>query len=468
MRCRFWTALLAMCLCASQAAGREVWRRGDATVELSGSAREIVVGTRGTDADDFTAAIVETLPSLRCVTAARFADCPAFRVIGDTGVWQSLTRLRTNIDARVMRGLSVHLVYDHELRLGSLDTLAHSLGEAVESEPFVILDDRITRFGLGGGNEGRWRHLLYRGFLHAETARAELLVGRQRVAWGVGRLWNPIDRFNPIGPLAIESTQSVGIDAVNAKWLFSGFSFLQAVYAPQDSSRNASYALRLHGVLRDVDYSVMGGVFEEARTVGFDLASNVGQAAARLEAVYGDPERDVWPVGTRSPRELDTFWQVVASVDTNIDVGAGLYVLVEHLYNGNGLGFGHGRAGPLLAFFEATADPPPEFPPALAAAVRGPFVRAASASQFGGSRVVTLSDQLTGLFFRYEPLIALDTELLTIYDWDGTSVAVTPQIRYSPLGSLELTVGGQLFAGPRRSEYGSRDHLGFFIAEWFF
>jgi hypothetical protein len=445
-----------------------MWRRGDAAVELSGSVREIVVGSRATDADRFAAAIVETLPSPICVTAARFADCPAFRVVGDEAVWQSLTRVRTNLDARMPRGLSVHLAYDHELLLGSLDTLGADLGEAVASDPFVTLDDEIADFGLGGGDEGRWRHLLYRGFLQYETSRTEVVVGRQRIAWGVGRLWNPIDRFNPIGPLAIESDQSVGIDALNVQWLFSGFTFLQAVYAPQDSSRNASYALRLHGVVRDVDYSVVGGVFEQARTAGLDLAANVGQAAARLEAVYSDPERNIWPVGARARRELGDFWQVVTSIDINVDVGSGLYVLVEHLYNGNGLGFGRGRAGPLLPFFESTAKPPPQVPRAIATAVRGPFWQAASANLFGGSRVVSLSEQLTGLFLSYEPLIALDTELLTIFDWEGTSVAVAPQVRYSPLGSLELTVGGQLFAGPRRSEYGAREHVGFFIAEWFF
>jgi hypothetical protein len=39
---------------------------------------------------------------------------------------------------------------------------------------------------------------------------------------------------------------------------------------------------------------------------------------------------------------------------------------------------------------------------------------------------------------------------------------------YSPLGWLELTLGVQVFAGPRHSEYGSLDPLGFLLAEAFF
>jgi len=462
-------ALLGLGLFTSDVAGGELWRRGDVALRLSGSVREVVVGTHGTDAERFSDAVRDTLPAPTCVVAARLADCPAFRLVGERDVWQSLTRVRTHVDLAATGGISASLVYDHELLLGVLDTLERSLSYELSTDPFVSLDDQIDRFDISDGDtEGRWRHLLYRASVRYEAAHVDVVVGRQRIPWGVGRLWNPIDRFNPISPLSIEGDQSPGVDAIDAKWLLGGFTFLEAAYAPQDSMPDASYALRLHGILREVDYSLVAGVFEEARTGGLDLAGNLGGAAARLEATYSDPERDIWPVGAAKPRELSGFWQVVTSIDGNIDIGSGLSVLVEHLYNGNGLGFGSGEAGPLLSLFEATAEPPAGIPPKLAGTFQGPFAGAASRDRLGGSRVVSFADHLTGVQLGYEPVTALRSEILAIFDWEGTSAAFVPVLVYTPLGSLEVTLGVQMFAGCEASEFGVAEDPAFLLVDWFY
>ncbi len=47
-------------------------------------------------------------------------------------------------------------------------------------------------------------------------------------------------------------------------------------------------------------------------------------------------------------------------------------------------------------------------------------------------------------------------------------MSVFPTLRHSPTGWLELTLGLQLFEGPRRSEFGQGETLGFAQAEVFF
>ena len=59
-------------------------------------------------------------------------------------------------------------------------------------------------------------------------------------------------------------------------------------------------------------------------------------------------------------------------------------------------------------------------------------------------------------------------ELLGIYDWEGESVAVFSSLHYNATDWLELTLGAQFFAGPRLSQYGDGDPLGFLLAEVFF
>jgi hypothetical protein len=277
-----------------------------------------------------------------------------------------------------------------------------------------------------------------------------------------------MDHFNFVQPLAIEADQTAGVDAVLGRYLFSGFTWVELIYAPLDDSEDSAYAGRLHGVAFDADYSLMAGVFQEAIVAGGDFASNLGDAAVRLEAVYSVPDRSVWPVGAARPGELRSFWQVVASVDRNFDFGSGVYVLGEYLYNGNALGFGRGKAGPFLPLFEATGEPPPGLPAELADIIGGPFVTTTSGNRLGSSQVVSLGRHQTAVEVSYEFMPALHGELVTLYDWEGASVAVAPVVRYDPFGYLEITFGTQLFAGPSRSEYGSTEDLAFLIVEGFY
>jgi hypothetical protein len=307
----------------------------------------------------------------------------------------------------------------------------------------------------------RWTHGLYRGYLLFESQHFEGVIGRQRIPWGVGRLWNPIDRFNAIRPLALQSDQSAGIDAVLARWLVNGFTSLEAVFAPGHHREDHWYALRLHGVAWNVDYSLMAGVFDEAPTAGLDLATNLGDAAGRLEVVYANPRRDMWPIESDQAYEIPDFWQVVVSVDYLFDIGDGLYALVEYLYNGNALGFGYGKAGPLLPLFEQTGEP---YDPDGESSPIGPI----SSDRLGGSQVVTRSGHLTGLELGYDLTPELRADLLVLVDWDGLSATWFPRLRYSPLDWMELTLGAQLPHGRALSEFGSGEFLGFLMADLFF
>jgi hypothetical protein len=435
---------------------RELWRRGEASIDFSGSLLEQIVLTQGTDADAF---IDASSRDTNCLLAETFADCRGFREVGDWFLPLSLTRLRTKLEIRVDEHWSAVAVYDHELRVGRLKGLGSELVGDIGRSSFLGAEQTIAK-----GDHANWRHLLYRGFVQFESKHFESTVGRQRIPWGVGRLWNPIDRFNAIPPLALQPSQSAGVDAVDVRWLLSGFTFVEGVFAPGKIADDRSYALRLHGVASNVDYSVVAGVFEEAWTAGFDLAGNLGDAAARVEFVYTDPERDVWPIERSRPKELGHFVQVVASVDYLFDVGTGLYGLVEYLYNGNALGFGRGRAGPLLPLFEATDARPDGVPPL----VTGPFVTATSPDAFGGSRVITRSEHLTGLQLGYDLTPEIRFDWLTLLDWQGGSANFFPTLRFAPRDWLEVIVGGQFPTGARRSEYGSLEPLGFILIEGFF
>ena len=452
---------LAVGLTAAPPSGAaEWWSRGDASLSVSGSLRQLAIYTQQTDFDEFTDAIAADIAATggtTCVSAANFANCPAFNVVGDEDVGQGLTRLRIAADLKVTEWLSAFASYDNEVRFGMIDTLESQLGSGFDSSSFLEAEANLSR-----SSSADWSHRLYRGYIQVETERFELTVGRQRIAWGVGRLWTPIDRFSALLPLNLQPDVTPGIDSIDGRFNFDGFNYLQFVYSPGSSGSRERWAVRLHGVVLDADLSAMGGVFEGAPTVGVDFARNLWDGAIGFEAVFTSPRREVWKIGDASPRSLPDYWQIVVSYDLNLDFGSGVYLLAEYLYNGNALGFGRGRAGPLLPFFESTGTPPIPMPPA------DPYATGASSDIFGSSRIITNSEHQLGVEVGYDLTPEVRGDLVTLVDMDGGSAAFVPSLRYSPLDSIELTLGVQLFAGPRRSQYGASEPLVHLLADWFF
>ena len=439
---RAW-ALATLALGLGSAPGvhaTELWSsegEGEWRLDFSGSLRELLIVSQGTDLDDFSAAASGCAP-------VSFPDCPAFLLVGDRTVVQSLARLRMRLDVQAGEAVTGVVVYDHEAVLGHLNTLENALGAEFASDSLLRAEGIIA-----SGRHAAWRHLLYRGYLTAEVGSVRASVGRQRIAWGEGRLWNPIDRLNAIGPLAIQPDQVPGVDAIDLRWHWSGFDYLQAIYAPARDSDDARYVGRIHGVLLDTDLSVLGGWIEGAPTAGIDGSRNLGEAAVRFEVVWIDPRRDVVRFDEPGPAPPDDFWQVVVSLDTNLDIGAGLYLLAEHLYNGGALGFGSGAAGPLLPLFQ-----PPGVP--------------ASRDRFGTSQVVSGAAHQTGAQIGYDLTPELRGSFLTLLDWSGGSAVLFPSLVWSGSVSFELALGVQVGVGPRRSEYGDRGALGYLQLEWFF
>lgn len=475
MKSNAWLRLAAVivvvrCLMASgPSIATELWSRGDAALSVSGSIRQIGLYTRQTDVDDFADAIADAIaadiaasgPATTCVAAAGFERCPAFNTVGEQDVGQGLTRLRLEASLRLNEWLSAFVVYDNEIHFGVIDTLEAELGSGLGSDSFLHAESTLS-----GGSQYDWSHQLYRGYVQIEGERFELSVGRQRIAWGVGKLWTPIDRFSALPPLSLQPDVTPGIDSIDGRFNFDGFNYLQFVYSPGRNSRDDRLALRLHGVVWDADVSVMGGLFEEAPTLGIDFAHNLWDGAIAFEAVFTSPDHKVWKIEDATPKKLPDYWQVVVSFDINLDLGTGVYLLTEYLYNGNALGFGKARAGPLLPFFAAT-DVPPDSVIGLPISLP-PYATNASVDIFGSSRVITSAEHQIGLQVGYDLTPELRSDFVTLVDLDRGSAAFFPNFKYSPLDSVELTFGIQLFAGPKRSQYGSSEPLVQLLVDWFF
>ena len=105
--------LVMTCLAALPGDAREVWRSGDAYVDLGGYVREIAFVSRGTSEADFEAGL-----GVGCVLSPQaFANCPAFDAVGLERVGTSTTRLRIRMEARANEHWSAVISVDNDCLL---------------------------------------------------------------------------------------------------------------------------------------------------------------------------------------------------------------------------------------------------------------------------------------------------------------------------------------------------------------
>jgi len=151
----------------------------------------------------------------------------------------------------------------------------------------------------------------------------EVAVGRQRISWGTGHIWNPTDLFNPLNPANFAKIEKDGADAVSAKVFLGTLTDVQAVWNPAaDAPSNAGVRLRTN--IGTYDVSVLGGYFDSAPVTGGDFAGNLGPMGIRAEVLYSGPAKS----GTSK------FLKAIVGADQQFT--GTLYGLVEYQYNGPG------------------------------------------------------------------------------------------------------------------------------------
>jgi hypothetical protein len=167
-------------------------------------------------------------------------------------------------------------------------------------------------------------HTVDRLYFRYGPQSGEVVLGRQGITWGTGRIWNPTDLFNPINPVDYARTEKPGTDALSLKVYLGAFSGVNLVVQPQDRGEdwNSGYRLTLHA--GEYDFSLMGGYFDRRVVAGGDFAGNLFEAGTRGEGIISmDP----------GPGD-SAFVKFILGIDQQLT--SRLYGLIEYHFNGEG------------------------------------------------------------------------------------------------------------------------------------
>lgn len=119
-----------------------------------------------------------------------------------------------------------------------------------------------------------------------------LIIGRQRISWGTGRVWNPTDVFNPINPANFGKIEKDGADAASMKFYLGQLTDLQLVYNAEYHFKYSNYAARFHTNILSYDFSIMSGFVDKRLVNGGDFAGDISGAGIRGEALVSSDITD--------------------------------------------------------------------------------------------------------------------------------------------------------------------------------
>lgn len=327
-----------------------------------------------------------------------------------------LNRLRLELKGKLSENAALDMQYDNEVLFGNYLHTAQ-FGAQKDRRP-----DQLWNLDRNYGEGGSWygRHRLYRGNVTFSSGETDLRLGRQRIAWGTGRFWSPVDLLNPLNPIALEREERLGVDAVLAEHKLSPLSRISAVYAPRHESGESSAAVNWHANTAGVDYSLIAGRFRRERVIGGDIATQLGGAGLRAELTHNEP--DVGPAFQRAVLALDYAFP------STLTLSGELY------YNGAG-------AGDRAAY---------DF-----------------ASLFAG-RIQNVGRRYFGAYAGYEITPLLKWTNYLVVNLADRSRYFSPSLIYSLKTNVDLTVGVQLFRGAPGSEYERFGDAYYAQMQWYF
>lgn len=334
----------------------------------------------------------------------------------EEGYTLDLNRLRLELKGNVSRSTSLDLQYDNEVLLGSyLRTAQFALSKDQRPDQLWDLE---ANYAEAGGWYGR--HRLYRASVNFSLAEIDLRLGRQRIAWGTGRFWSPVDLLNPLNPIALEREERPGVDGALLEHKLGPLSRVSAVYAPRHERGASSGAVNWHSNAAGIDYSVIAGKIRGVRVLGGDIATQVGSAGLRAELTRNDPDH------------APPFLRAVVGLDyafaNTLTLSGELY------YNGAG------------ASDQAGYD--------FAALLAG--------------RIQNVGRRYLGAYASYEITPLIKSVNYLVVNLGDRSRFFSPAIALSLRANLDLTLGAQLFGGGPGTEYQRLSDLYFAQLQWFF
>jgi hypothetical protein len=253
----------------------------------------------------------------------------------DSAHYEALSRLRLRIDITASENASFEFAYELLPRLrenGASREFTTLPRPELLAYRAIDLDQTIFPSHETSGSDFMLLQNIDRAFLSLSTAKYDITIGRQPVAFGSARVINPTDIIAPFTYDTIAKEELVGADSIRVRTPFSEMGELDlGLVLGDDFEPDKSAAFfRLKSYFFRTDLAFMSMVFRENILLSIDLARSIGGAGVWLEAAqtFSDAVSDYKPE--------ENYLRLSAGSDYSFTDA--LYAYIEYHYSGAGSG----------------------------------------------------------------------------------------------------------------------------------
>lgn len=247
----------------------------------------------------------------------------------------STNRLRLHLSYEPSSWISMDAAYDivPSIRSMGFSQSALLFGQinpfiyrAADFDPLLYpsQDNSIEHFALSQN--------LDRAMVTIRTKPADIMIGRQPIAWGSARGVNPTDVLAPFTYETLDTEDRIGIDAVRTRIPLGTLSEIDAgyVFGKDFKFENSAFYGRAAFNVHNTDVSLLLMDFRENLLVGVDLAGALGGAGFYIETAFVSANA----FNGRDTGYKDNYFGASTGIDFSF--GSDSYVFLEYHYNGAG------------------------------------------------------------------------------------------------------------------------------------
>ena len=254
-------------------------------------------------------------------------------------------------------------------------------------------------------------------YLKFPISRFDVILGKQRIAWGSGIVFRPTDNFNSPNPLSL-SGRKEGVNALTTKVSIGALSSLDFIAAPADVFQYVNGEVNL----ARLEYGKFASrfTFNKFKT---DMAFSYQYDGAPQNHIFGLDVKGDLGFGYHLEtvfvyNRVERYWRSVMGLDYSF---SGKWILMaEYLYNGSGRK-------------EAIDLSESDFL----------LVEDFQYRHYVFSQVSYLHD------------VFLQANILLLWNLTDGSFITSPGIKYSLFQNTDLNLYSQIFFGDKGDEYGS-------------
>jgi len=166
-----------------------------------------------------------------------------------------------------------------------------------------------------------------------------IILGRQRIAWGTCLVWNPTDLFNPFDILDFDYEERPGTDALHLQYYTGSLAQFSLAVTPGRTREQVIYAGRYVTNWQNYDINFIAGWQKNSLRLACSWAGELFDGGFRGEILYTNPDMNYRTFRFEDFRFInksvtDPFWTVAISCDYTFTNS--FYIHTEYLYNGLG------------------------------------------------------------------------------------------------------------------------------------